>query len=61
MEYFREHAMVDYFAGGSGRPGEGLTLVQGSISKSVAPTFLDRMQSVAQDFFDYSNTVRQFP
>jgi len=50
MEYFRDHAMVDYFSGGFGGPGEGLSLVHGSISKSVASTFLDRMQSVAQDF-----------
>jgi DNA-binding Xre family transcriptional regulator len=50
MEYFRDHAMVDYFSGGFGGPGEGLSLVHGSISKGVASTFLDRMQSVAQDF-----------
>ena len=50
MEYFRDHAMTDYFSGGFGGPGEGLSLVHGSISKSVASTFLDRMQSVAQDF-----------
>jgi DNA-binding Xre family transcriptional regulator len=50
MEFFRDHAMVDYFSGGFGGPGEGLSLVHGSISKSLASTFLDRMQSVAQDF-----------
>ena len=50
MEYFRDHAMVDYFCGGFGGPGEGLSLVHGSISKGVASTFLDRMQGVAQDF-----------
>lgn len=50
MEYFRDHAMVDYFSGGFGGTGEGLSLVHGSISKGVASTFLDRMQSVAQDF-----------
>lgn len=50
MEYFRDHAMTDYFSGGFGGPGEGLSLVHGSISKSVASTFLDRMTSVAQDF-----------
>ena len=50
MEYFRDHAMGDYFAGGFGGPGEGLLLVHGSVSKSVASTFIERMQSVAQDF-----------
>ncbi len=50
MEYFRDHAMGDYFSGGFGGPGEGLLLVHGSVSKAVASTFMDRMQSVAQDF-----------
>lgn len=50
MEYFRDHAMVDYFAGGFGGYGERLTLVHGSISKAIAPSFLDRLQSVAHDF-----------
>jgi DNA-binding Xre family transcriptional regulator len=50
MEYFRDHAMVDYFSGGFGGPGEGLSLVHGSISRGLASSFLERMQSVAQDF-----------
>jgi len=50
MHYFREHALLDYFAGGFDGMGEGLMLVHGSISRSLAPTFLERMQRVAQDF-----------
>ena len=50
MSYFREHAMLDYFSGGFGGDGEALLLVHGSISKSLAASFRDRMQSVAQDF-----------
>jgi len=50
MYYFREHALLDYFAGGFDGMGEGLMLVHGSISSSLAPTFLERMQRVAQDF-----------
>lgn len=42
--------MVDYFSGGFGGPGEGLSLVHGSISRSLAPLFLERMQGVAKDF-----------
>jgi hypothetical protein len=38
-----------FFWGGGGA-GEGLLLVHGSVSKSLASTFLDRMQSVAHDF-----------
>ena len=50
MSYFREHALLDYFSGGFDAPGEGLMLVHGSISRALAPAFLERMQRVAQDF-----------
>ncbi|MDO9403116.1 MAG: helix-turn-helix transcriptional regulator [Polaromonas sp.] len=50
MDYFRENALLDYFSGGFAGPGEGLLLVHGSISRSLAPSFLERMQRVAQDF-----------
>jgi transcriptional regulator with XRE-family HTH domain len=50
MEYFRENAVLDYFSGGFDQPGEGLLLVHGSISRSLATSFLERMQRVAQDF-----------
>jgi transcriptional regulator with XRE-family HTH domain len=50
MNYFRENAVLDYFSGGFDGHGEGVYLVHGSISRSLAPSFLDRMQRVAQDF-----------
>ena len=50
MDYFRDNALLDYFSGGFDGVGEGLLLVHGSISKSLAPSFLERMQRVAQDF-----------
>ncbi len=50
MDYFRENALLDYFSGGFDGEGEGLLLVHGSISKGLAPSFLERMQRVAQDF-----------
>lgn len=50
MNYFRDHAVLDYFSGGFNGTGEGLLLVHGSISRSLAPSFLERMQRVAQDF-----------
>jgi hypothetical protein len=50
MSFFREHALHDYFAGGFDREDESLVLVHGSISKAVAPLFVDRLQRVAQDF-----------
>ena len=50
MQYFRENAVLDYFSGGFNAPGEGLLLVHGSVSRSLAPVFMERMQRVAQDF-----------
>ena len=50
MDYFRDNALLDYFSGGFDRGGEGLLLVHGSISRSLAPSFIERMQRVAQDF-----------
>ena len=50
MNYFREHALLDYYSGGFDGPGEGLLLVHGSISRSLAPSFMERLQRVAQDF-----------
>lgn len=50
MNYFREHALLDYFSGGFNGDGETLLLVHGSVSRSLAPAFVERMQAVAQDF-----------
>ena len=50
MNYFREHAVLDYFSGGFDGSGEGVLLVHGSISRGLAPSFLERMKRVAQDF-----------
>jgi DNA-binding Xre family transcriptional regulator len=50
MDYFRENALLDYFSGGFDGSDEGLLLVHGSISRSLAPSFMERMQRVAQDF-----------
>ena len=50
MTFFREHALLDYFSGGFDGNDEGLMLVHGSISRSLAPAFLERMQRVALDF-----------
>ena len=50
MQYFREHALLDYFSGGFDRADEGLLLVHGSIAQHLAPAFLDRLRRLAQDF-----------
>ena len=56
MHYFRDNALLDYFSGGFDGGGEGLLLVHGSISRSLAPSFLERMQRVAQDFAQQHQT-----
>ncbi len=56
MHYFRDNALLDYFSGGFDGSGEGLLLVHGAISRSLAPTFMERMQRVAQDFAQQHQT-----
>jgi transcriptional regulator with XRE-family HTH domain len=50
MKYFREHVADDYFSGGFDGEGEMLMLVHGQIGKSLASTFVERLQRVGQDF-----------
>ncbi|MEK8053276.1 helix-turn-helix transcriptional regulator [Ideonella sp. DXS22W] len=50
MNFFREHALQDYFAGGFDGEGELLMLVHGEIGRSLAALFNERLQRLAQDF-----------
>lgn len=50
MLYFREHVVDDYFSGGFDGEGEMLMLVHGQIGRSLAATFMERLQRVGQDF-----------
>ena len=50
MQFFRQHAMADYYSGGFDGPGELLMLVHGHIGKAQALVFNDRLQRLAQDF-----------
>jgi transcriptional regulator with XRE-family HTH domain len=50
MAYFREHVVDDYYSGGFDGEGETLMLVYGQIGKSLAATFVERLQRVGQDF-----------
>ena len=50
MQYFRKHAVHDYYAGGFDGEGEMLMLVHGEISPGQAEGFVDRLQRVGQDF-----------
>ncbi|MBI5279869.1 MAG: helix-turn-helix transcriptional regulator [Burkholderiales bacterium] len=61
MNYFRDHAVLDYYAGGFDGPGEGLLLVHGSVSRGIAPSFVDRMQRLAQDFAQQHHADQKLP
>ena len=50
MQYFRAHVVDDYFSGGFDGEGEMLMLVHGQIGRSLAATFMERLQRVGQDF-----------
>ena len=50
MQFFRQHAVADYYSGGFDGPGELLMLVHGHIAKAQAALFNDRLQRLAQDF-----------
>ncbi|MDP9901230.1 helix-turn-helix domain-containing protein [Variovorax ginsengisoli] len=50
MNFFREHVVLDYYRGGFDGHGESMLLVHGTISRALAPAFVDRMQRLAQDF-----------
>lgn len=61
MSYFREHAALDYFSGRFDGHGEGLLLVHGSVSRSLAPSFVERLQRVAQDFAQQHQADQKLP
>jgi DNA-binding Xre family transcriptional regulator len=61
MHYFRDHAVLDYFNGGFDGAAEGLLLVHGSISRAIAPSFVDRLQRVAQDFAQQHQADQKLP
>ena len=61
MNFFRDHALLDYFGGGFDGAGEGLMLVHGSVSRALAPMFLERLQRVAQDFAQQHQTDQKLP
>lgn len=61
MNFFRDHALLDYFSGGFDKEAESLMLVHSSISKSMAPAFVERLQRVAQDFAYQHQTDQKLP
>ncbi|MBN8488794.1 MAG: helix-turn-helix transcriptional regulator [Burkholderiales bacterium] len=50
MQFFREHAMADFFNAGFDGEGELLMLVHGQLSPAQTTALGERLQRVAQDF-----------
>ena len=50
MQFFRQHAVADYYSGGFDGPAELLMLVHGHISGGQATLFNERLQRLAADF-----------
>jgi len=50
MDFFRENAVLDYFGGTFAGEDETMLLVHGSIAPSLAPSFVERIQRIGQDF-----------
>ena len=61
MNYFRDHAVLDYFGGGFDGHAETLLLVHGAVSRAIAPAFVDRLQRVAQDFAQQHQADQKLP
>lgn len=61
MHFFRDHAVLDYFGGGFDGGAESLLLVHGSVSRAIAPSFVDRLQRVAQDFAQQHQADQKLP
>ena len=50
MRFFRREVVSDYYGGSFDGDGETLVVVHGSIGRSLAATFVERLQRVADDF-----------
>ena len=61
MQYFRDHAVRDYFDGGFGGEGELLMLVHGQINPAHAVLFNERLQRLARDFAQQHLADQQLP
>jgi Cro/C1-type HTH DNA-binding domain len=49
-QFFLTHIVGEYFGGRFDQDGEMLLMVHGSINEAIAPTFVERLQRLGQDF-----------
>jgi DNA-binding Xre family transcriptional regulator len=48
--YFMQHVVEEYFGGRFDREGETLLMVHGNINEAIAPSFVERITRLGQDF-----------
>lgn len=61
MQFFRAHAVDEYFSGGFDGEGEQLLLVHGQLQPAQARAFNDRLERLAQDFAHQHLAARARP
>jgi transcriptional regulator with XRE-family HTH domain len=61
MQFFRQHAVGDYFSGDFGASGELLMLVHGHIAPAHAALLNEKLQRVAQDFAQQHMADQRLP
>jgi hypothetical protein len=61
MQFFRAHAVADYFQGGFDGHGELLMLVHGQVTPAQAALFNERLQRLAQDFAQQHTLGQKLP
>lgn len=61
MQYFRENVVLDYYSGGFDKEGEGLHLVHGTVARSSAVRFKERLERLAFEFATQHAADRKLP
>lgn len=61
MEYFRENVALEYYRGSFDGPDQVLLLLTGTISRALGPSFVERLQRVAQDFAQQHHADQKLP
>jgi transcriptional regulator with XRE-family HTH domain len=61
MQFFREHVVDEYFAGGFEGEDELLLLVHGSLGPGLSTAFAERLQRVAEDFAQQHLSDQRLP
>lgn len=61
MNFFRDHALLDYFSGNFANKDENFTLVFGNVNPAAVPALIERMQKVGRDFAQQHQSDHKLP